>query len=183
MSFRQSPNVGGGFWNLVIASFLQSARKGFGPARFFFFSWDINVHQLHLLWCYVSYIIAQPCVALILCPSDTAGWKMYRKSSKANNEFDTTGKKNLSCTGNFFCILGNHINYWSLTSLTDSCVWVFARLLKMQYNLWFSLSLCLINSETCLFLAGSHTERRRVFIHHPSLARLHRFSPMEMLKI
>lgn len=96
------------------------------------------------------------------------------------------GEKNLSCTGNFFCILDNHINYWSLTSQTDRHVWVFGRLLKMQYNLCFSLSLCLINSETCLFLASSHTERRRVFIHHSSLlslARLHRFSPMKMLKI
>lgn len=82
---------------------------------------------------------------------------MYWKSSKANTEFDATGK-NTSLTGNF------------------------ARMLKMQNNLCFSLSLCLINSETFSFLAGSHTERD-VGASFIIFSVLHVLSPMKMLMI
>lgn len=123
--------------------------------QLYFFSWDINVHQHHLVLCDVSYIIALRRIDLILhpFPQQRAKKKMYFKSSKVDSEFDTTGKTRCHT------VISSKIpKYWSLIQ-KQTAVSVYVRLLKMQNNLWLSLSPCLINSETCLFLAGSHTEK------------------------
>lgn len=106
--------------------------KSFGPSQFFFFSWDINVHSftccgVMCLTLLLSLVWSWSCVL----PTQR-GEKCTGRVQRQTMNLTPQEKKNLSCLGNFVCILGNHINYWSLTSQTDSRVWVFARLLKMQ---------------------------------------------------
>lgn len=112
--------------------------------QLYFFSWDINVHQHHLVLCDVSYIIALHRIDLILhpFPQQRAKKKCTLRVQRSTVNLTPQEKP----------------KYWSLIQ-KQTAVWVYARLLKMQNNLWLSLSPCLINSETCLFLAGSHTEK------------------------
>lgn len=100
-----------------------------------------------ITWCCMMCLIS---LLSVLSPNSRLK-KMYFKSSKVNSEFDNTGKH--------VCHILDNPKVLKPYPKTDSRVWVYARLLKMQNNFCLSLSLCLINSETCLFLAGSHRER------------------------